>query len=57
MLRIFDRNDLYIVGRLSSRVEHIDLLGLCVYFKSFIEKKHYTATEVYRMLAVSIGFC
>jgi len=35
---------LYVVGKLFSKVEHIKLLALCVYFKGFIEK-NYTATE------------
>jgi len=34
----------YVVGKLFSKVEHIELPALCVYFKCFIAK-NYTATE------------
>jgi len=29
----------YVVGKLFSKVEHIELSALCVYFKGFIAKK------------------
>jgi len=43
---------LYIVSKLFSKVEHIELSALCVYFKDFVAKKDYTAIE--DKLSVSI---